>query len=463
MEDKLFNYLRENITKKRALAAGILLLLLIFRTLDDFIEKIAPNASYRFIVYAICLAIWFFIWWDKRKSMPRNKKDYVGVVICITTENDKQKIRLTKDFAGRLDKLIVESNLGHLINVILLNDYQTHIALNAIKVMTKDRNGREGAQALKGLQKTINGHFYIYGGIRERLDGQKKYILDLESLVVHKPVSSGVQNEIIRDMLSVCYKQISFQEQCEFKGFEFTADSFFVAVKYIVGIAALVSGDVALALNLHSNLNSDANFNEMVKLLPNLTPVKDKLNTLLLEENYLMSLIFYRQGNLVESKKYIDHALSLKISYSALLQLAIIEFLLENNPQKALKTIYKAKILAKNDLTWRWSEAFLLMYLGKHEKALSLYKKISKTNDASETDVLREVYQFIDYCVQSRPSEVQCYFITGYLKFKKESNYADAYSYFEKFTLNADSVKHSFLIQRAIIYKAELESIMRKS
>lgn len=461
MEEKIISYVRENITKKRALVLGFLLLLLFFAHLDDFIEKIVSNSTYRFATYIIISATWAFCWQYIRSYLPSNKKDNIGIIICIKTESNKQKIRIKNDFAGQLSKSISEENLGHLINIVLLNDHHAQRALRILEEYAKNANVETAVQDLKKFQKTIKGHFFIYGGIKERQDGENKYFLDLDAFVIHEPVKPSVQNEILIDMLRVWYKQISFQEKWEFKGFEFTTDSIFIAVRYVIGIAALVSGDVPLALNLHSNLYSDPNFNKLVQLLPNLAQVKEKLTVLLLEENYLMARIYYHQRNLDEAKISLNKSMIIKPTYAALLLLAIIEFLSEDDPRKALDTIYKSKTLAKNDLTWRYSEAFILMHLGSYEKALNLYRKISKTNNPSEERILAEVYQFNDEYVQSRPSEVQCYFIVGYLKYKKESNYANSYSYFEKFIVNSDPVKHSFLLHKANVYKSELEHKMK--
>jgi len=209
---------------------------------------------------------WFDFWFYKKNILPKNSKHKIGLVICINAENDKQKIRIKNDFTGRLYKLILENNLGKIVNIILLNSYQAERVSKVLAQYVENRHGKEELKNWTSIQKSMRSHFFIYGNIKERQDIGNKYYLDLEALVVHAPVNVPVKKQIKKEFLSVWYKQISFQEKIEFKGFEFTADSIFVAVEYIVGIAALVSGDIELALKLHNKLNNNPYFQKFTPL-----------------------------------------------------------------------------------------------------------------------------------------------------------------------------------------------------
>jgi len=156
----------------------------------------------------------------------------------------------------------------------------------------------------------------------------------------------------------------------------------------------------------------------------------------------------------------LNQSFLIRQSYGALLLRSIIEFCNENNPEKALNTIYESKKIAKNDGTWRYSEGFLLMYLEKYDKAVKVYKKIIKNSYPSEELTLKEVFIFNEKILKNNPEKIQLYFILGYLKYKKDSNYPEAYDYFEKFLSKANN-KHDFLIEKAKSYKAELEQEMK--
>lgn len=453
-------YILENLPKKRALFIGFFVLLSSFLLLDNFIEKICSDPLYRFLVYLLVFIEWFIFWFYKKKVLPKNSKSKIGLVICINAENDKQKIRIKNDFAGRLDKLILGNNLGKIVNIIFLNSYQAERVSKILDQYVKNKHGKEELKNWNSTQKSMRSHFFIYGNIKERQDMENKYFIDLEALVVHAPVNVRVKKQIKKEFLSVWYKQISFQEKIEFRGFEFAADSIFVAVEYIVGIAALVSGDIELALKLHNNLNNNPYFQKFTPLPPNLKHVKEELKNLLTEENYLLARYYYKQNNLEKCYNCLNQSFLIQQSYGALLLRSIIEFCNENNPEKALNTIYESKKLAKNDGTWRYSEGFLLMYLEKYDKAVKVYKKIIENSYPGEESTLKEVYEFNDNILKNNPEKVQLFFVLGYLKYKKDSNYPEAYDYFEEFLSKANN-KYDFLIEKAISYKAELEQKMK--
>ena len=332
--------------------------------------------------------------------------------------------------------------------------------LKAKSLTPEEMQSYEELKNWNSTQKSMRSHFFIYGNIKERQDMENKYFIDLEALVVHAPVNVPVKKQIKKEFLSVWYKQISFQEKIEFRGFEFAADSIFVAVEYIVGIAALVSGDIELALKLHNNLNNNPYFQKFTPLPPNLKHVKEELKNLLTEENYLLARYYYKQNNLEKCYNCLNQSFLIQQSYGALLLRSIIEFCNENNPEKALNTIYESKKLAKNDGTWRYSEGFLLMYLEKYDKAVKVYKKIIENSYPGEESTLKEVYEFNDNILKNNPEKVQLFFVLGYLKYKKDSNYPEAYDYFEEFLSKANN-KYDFLIEKAISYKAELEQKMK--
>jgi len=429
--------------------------------LDGFIEKFISNTSYRGIGYSGICVIWFLFWLYKRNRLPKNKRGYIGIIVCIGTENDKQKNRLKNDFVKRIRNLVSEKNLRNKINIVLLSNFQAEYANRVLEHYVKNKQDRDAVLVWEKIRKRTRGHFFIYGGIKERQDGDNRYFLDLEAIVIHAPVQFPTQRQIVQDFLSVWYKQISFQEKIEFKGFLFAADAIFIAVQYVVGIAALVSGDIMLALELHSGLNKDPYFARFKPLPPNLQSVRQKLKVLMAEENFLIAKTFSRQENFVEAEKYMEQSLAIEPNYGAYLLKSIIEFSYKNNPTESLNCVYQAKKLAQNDGTWRYNEGFLLMYMERFEDALKVYEKIATTSFINEQNILLEIYKFNEDSLKKESNRVQSYFIIGFLKYRKDSNYPDALDYFEKFLSKSDTQdKYRILREKAEIYKEELKKLM---
>ena len=461
MIDKIFNYIIDNFSRKTAFFCGLVGFLIFFASIDGFIEKFVLISLYRAIVYLSICATWLIFWLYKRNHLPKNKKGYIGIVICVEAENDKQKNRLKNDFVKRIRELITQRNIKNFINVILLSNYQAEYTIKVLEEYVKNKQNKGADKEWQKIRKRTQGHFFIYGGIKERQDGENRYYLDLEALVIHAPVQFPTQKQIVQDFLSVWYKQISFQEKIEFKGFLFAADSIFIAVQYVVGIAALVSGDIVLALELHTGLDNDPYFSRFNPLPPNLQNVKKKLKALLVEENFLIAKSFAKQEIYSEAEKYMERALSIEPNYGSYLLKSIIEFSYKNNPEESLKCVYQASGLASSDGTWRYNEGFLLMYMDRFDEALKIYYKIVDTSYIDEENTLIEIYEFNEEFLRRHPEKIQSYFIIGFLKYKKESNYPDALEYLERFiSASASQDKYRILRYKAEEYQEELKKIM---
>lgn len=474
MEEKIINYIKDHFSKYSALLAGIVLLVFLFSAFDNFFEKIIFRFNIRGYIYLGIILLWFVFWFYKRNYFPRNKKNNVGIIICIKTENDKQRIRLKNDFVKRLNELIAQNDLSSIINVILLNHHQAELLAGILDNYSKKINEIRKNESIPKkmpkeikkwfeVQKKIGGHFFVWGSIKKRQDQENKYFLDLEALVIHNPINQVLQKEITNDFLTVWYKKISFQEKIEFTGFTLTADLIYIAIKYITGIAALISRDPFLALKLHTNLKAD--FSKFNPLPPNLQKIKTKLTNILAEENFLIAKWFYFKNNLEKTKKYLKESFNvLKENYGGLLLRAIIEFVNDQNPTESLKTVCIAKKYAGNDGTWRYNEGFLLMYLEKFNEALKIYKKISEKSYPNEDITLDEVFNFNENFLKEHSQKIQSYFIIGYLKYKKVLNYPEALKYFglflEKVNETSDDLKWNILSERARSYKNELEQKM---
>ncbi len=78
-----------------------------------------------------------------------------------------------------------------------------------------------------------------------------------------------------------------------------------------------------------------------------------------------------------------------------------------------------------------------------------------------EENTLIEIYEFNEKILKKEPKKIQSYFIIGFLKYKKESNYPDALVYLEKFiSASASQNKYQILRDKAEEYQRELKKKM---
>ena len=153
-------------------------------------------------------------------------------------------------------------------------------------------------ECIREMNKKIKAHYFVWGEVKKRKDGEEKYFFELDGYVVHKPVPEEVSQKISKDFSTLLPKKIEFFEKLQLKGFQISAEFVYLSIKYIVGVAAFVSTDIFLAEKLHKNLY--LRFNEFKPLPSHLQEIRTNAYTLFIEETYLIALYYHSYGG--ESK-----------------------------------------------------------------------------------------------------------------------------------------------------------------
>lgn len=449
---------------------GAILILITYIPFDNFFEKILPNIYWRIELIFLTILLWSLYWIFKRNEFPQTKNKLIGLIVAIQTENDIQMLKIKNDFAQKLVKNIKENKLDQLIDVLVLNNYQSKQIKDVLnkysKVINKDssldpKTRKKYINEWKTIQKRIRGHFFITGNIKVRNDNESKYFFDnLEGLVIHKEVNDQIAVIIKNEFIKSWWESINFPEKFELNGFYLTADLIYIAVKYIVGIAAFVSGDLDTAIKLHEKLSSS--FAKFKTLPPNLESINNQ-HQILLAEEYLIKArkYYYENKNLSKIREYLDKSFNLiKKNYGGHM-LDSLYYFVNNDLDKSLDSIDKAQNCSGNDGTWRYNKAFLLMRTGKIKESFKLYKDISKTTYPLEKSTLKEVFEFCENLLKIEKNNYVLNFILGFLYLKKGYNYPLSLKYFEIFIKKCkNKLEFKFLLSKAIAYKNICEKKM---
>ncbi|HDY73018.1 MAG TPA: hypothetical protein ENH86_00390 [Candidatus Jorgensenbacteria bacterium] len=440
-------YIESNLYKVSAFIAGIVFILVLSASIDSWLEKLIINTQIRFSIYGATLLIWTCFWLFYKYRLPRNKKGKVGIVVAIHAETNNEEIRLKNDFISKLKENINKEKCGEVINIIVLKNHFSE-KLDDI------------GKGLR-LHKNIKGHFYVYGQVKRRSDGEKKYFLKLEGLVAHRPINIRTQDFLKKEFVSILPKQISFFETFEFKGFEFTADIVYLAARYITGIAAYLSGDPILAHEFHSNLQGE--FNKFQPLPPHLQVIKNKIPALLSDEELIIARHYYFRNEAGNLKEWLDKSLkSNPNNYGGWVLKAIVDFLptLDNNPDTALESIKRARRYASATHEWRYSRAFLYFWVENYIEALRDCENLKNKSYHSEDITIKEVEDFNLQLLKENPGKIQLYFWLGYINLIKKRNLPLAYKYFSKFEEKADQTM-DLLKQKSNVYLSQIKSEMK--
>ncbi|MFO7445092.1 MAG: hypothetical protein R6W90_01940, partial [Ignavibacteriaceae bacterium] len=348
--DLLANYeqLKKDFPSWSSLAWLIVSVVILCGLLEPLLVSLGLIVEIRIVVYSIIFTTIIGLWIIGRRFLPRNKKGKIGIVVGIKAENDKQKAMLKNDFIQRLKELVQVNNPNNYIEVIVLNEFQQS-RVNKILFynLQEIKNFKENPDSDIDLQKSkkswekirnrINGHFWIRGLVKERKDIENTYFLNLDASVSHSPIDIQKQNPIEGVFKEIWFHKISFREKFELRGFTFTADLVFLAVKYVTGTAALMSRDPFTAFKLHENLTSD--LNKFKPLPENLQKVCERTKYWLEEESILICRYYMEKGDWKNFEDYLTKVFQYNPnSYDGYLLKSVYDFSFKKNIPDALSS-----------------------------------------------------------------------------------------------------------------------------
>ncbi len=445
------NYItEEKLPQIKTLIVVLLFLFGAFEAFDLLLEKFF-NLEVRTILYWFLAMSWVAYWIFNKLRLPRNSKDKVGIVIAIFSENEAERQKLKADFIFKLKKDLQQEGVLNFSEVFFLKNH-------FVSEIFESSNPKS---QLEKINKKIKAHFYIWGDVKKRPDGDEgeKYFINFQGYVIHKPISQNLSNQISIDFSKVLPAEVNFLEKRSFRGFEASAKIVNLAAKYIIGIAAFVSYDPRLAFRLHNGLKDQ--FNAFRPLPPHLQDIRNRIPILISDETIWIAKWHFRENRIEEAKKYLQISLAENINnYDSWLFKSIVDFQVDKNPEQALKSAEKAKNCARKSFEWQYSEAFLYFWKEKYQKALKLCQKIKTQMYPNEEATLSEVRQFNLNRLSGQHPKAQLYFWIGYLAYFKEKNYANALQDLEKFEELADDTMGE-LKQKSSAYLVEIKEKMK--
>jgi hypothetical protein len=464
-----------NIYKPTGLIIGIAALSVgIVFYIEPNLIAIVTTLLLRILIYIILYMLVSLSWHINRNYFPKNVKNKIGILVSIVTENEKQSVRIKNDFIREMKRLLFQNNLNHLINIISIQDYKAeniNILLddyNSKKqevlsktIITDDHMKSKEFKSFENFSKKIHCHLFIWGNIKERLDGENKYIINISSMVMHKPLNVQISNNISKDFQKIMPPEISFYEKMEAKGFKLASKSIFIGSRYMIGIAALLSGDPFTSFSVHNGLLSDLSKEEATpECIYIINSLKDVLVSELVQQSkyYFDIKMDYRKA-----KEYLERAKIINAnSYDVLIYCSYYAFNIDKEHSIALEYCNRASLVAKNDFTWLYNRAFIYMFIEDFNSAYNDYVKIKDTYYPDEAITIAQCIQFNENYYLNNSQFKQSLFIIGYFYYFKLSNYPMAFEKFELFINEVKGeMKYDFLYNKSVSFYNELQKRMK--
>ncbi len=451
--EKILYIAEEKLPQIKTLILGLFVTLGVIATINSLVIDFANFIDFKIrpFLYPLLIFLWIGYWTFNKFRLPRNKKEKVGIVIAIYSENERERQKLKADFITKLKEDLRQEGILDFTEVIFLKNHFSY----EIKESSDPR------LKLEKINKKIKAHFYVWGDVKKRSDGEdaEKYFINFQGYVVHKPISQNLSKEISVDFSKVLPSEVNFLEKRSFKGFEASATIVHLAAKYIIGVAAFVSHDPRLALKLHNGLKEQ--FNKFRPLPSHLQDIRNRIPILISDETLWIAKWHFQENRIDDAKSFLEKSLKENgNNYGAWLFKAILDFLVDKNPDEAIKSIEKAKRYTQNTFEWRYSEAFLYFWKGNYPKALKICQAIKKQAYQNEEMTLSEVREFNLNLLQNEEPKVQLYFWIGYLAYFKEKNIGNALQDFEKFEELANTSMET-LKQKSSSYLVDIKRQMK--
>lgn len=415
----IYELLQKSWHKKSTLIIFLLILSLFLFWFFSVIE-FENYSSYDLIIIAILLFV-AFIFWKITTKLPKASKNKLGFIVAIIYDSKEEKEKITQDFINNLKLLINQSNYRSNYNFIEYPNYYSQ------KIISPD--------AARYYLFASKSQFMIYGTCKKRfINGKEHHALNLSSIVAHRPLPKEIQKQFSFEFNELFPKKLLIPIENDLLSFEFTSELMNIISKYIISLAALLSGDVDYSQKLLEEINLLLTNNQ--SSIPSLLKIRRRLPSRLLDVYILQARIAFlgwrntrTSESIDKTKYYLDKIESLSPNEYLLHLLKAIYYFVVKSIPLAKNEIRKCNKV--NDVIWRFSYAFLYAYEGNLKQAYRIYQIAFRKKIEPETTF--EVEEFITWVLDTEPDKTQLYFCLGLINYYAKEDIRQAEIDFNKF------------------------------
>lgn len=389
-------------------------------------DGISISIQTRGIVGLIISIVITAIFW-RYQQPPKVKKGHVGIIIAIKSEDDKTKGRISKDFLATCKKLLGESRAQQPFQLIELNESFSELAIDNISA--------------NHLRLRCVGHLLIFGDTAQRKErGKNFYVLRLQGIVCHIPISATDQSALAQEMDAVLPLKNTILEDNELSGFEITSVQLTEATKYVIATAALLSHDFIFAISLLEEIQKsivklkiNSNVKAIRKLI-DLVPIR------LADAYRFASLVSFSRWESSREKNDLQDSFDWIVKYDKIkpadnlqisLMKAIGHFVFSRDIDAAMRCLNPCKSKYISDPSWKYSAAFLEAYRNNLDNAKQFYD--AAINTESGHHIPFQIEGFIAWILDIEPKNTQLNFCLGYINEIFKNDFVSARKYYSEF------------------------------
>lgn len=431
--DSVLLYVERNWPQPLVVVSGVLVLtattacatLSLWKSLDLPVEFKWHWTGGLCLVAAVVSGIIGFRAWAKHKT----PKDCVGIVLVLAADSEEQHRELRTEFIASFRQLIKEATHAHSFEILV-----------APRRLAEELSDGADERVLRYFSER-RGHLLIFGSVKPVDLGQGRMgrHLALKGYVRHAPVAQVVSKELAIDMTQVFPHRLLLVPEGRLFQFEAASEWLDLATRYVVGVAAMISGDLEYAETLLLDVEMKTKTARQLRSnSPSLRQlekrVPERLIGLYVLWLHALNAEYFRTRRtqlLPRTEDVADRLLARDPShYGAKMAKALCCFALRRDTRNARRIISTCKRNA--DAAWRYSEAFLLAYSGKLTRAHEEYDRAfrARTNDLT---LPVQCEEFIQMVLDAEPHQGQLHFCAAVINCFAKDDSAAAKRDFESF------------------------------
>jgi tetratricopeptide (TPR) repeat protein len=424
---KASEWVLESWPKKRGLVGGLILALAFCFGLFELVDR-GYLWGARGVVTVVALAVVVIVWRHGRR-IPRVGKGRVGLLLALSPSRDAGQQELLQEFVKALKELV--------------SGRHGRIRLQVLELADQHVKSIEQANELEEYVRYMTASgcvFLLYGGVTERRQkGQAHHVLRLNGMVRHAPLEDQIKNDFVKEFVALLPPLRAISKEDDLFAFTATGQQVGMVAEYIIGAAALMSGELDYADTLLDRVNAQlASVPRADALSVTLhRRVQRRRSNVAFSRALLLGKQFRDTRDvrfLNEAKPYLDRAIALDpknaFPYASL---AIYCFVVDRDLNKSFECLWKCRKL--DDSAWRFGLAFLYAYTGNLDKAEKAYELAGRYN--TRVDVVNEVEDFILWVLTQEPDKYPLHYCVALLNDTFKEDETQALRDYEEFLANA--------------------------
>lgn len=342
------------------------------------------------VLFFVLEATYFIFLIIYPRIYPKGKNNCHNFYVLIYPENIDDDKYIVDDFVSDF-----QSHATGIKNLYIIVPHFIKRRFFVRRIKRYKKHGKDfwKSKTWQRLHKKLGGIIYITGTLSRRNTNKKEhYVFTLSATVGYNNLNSHLTPIMVKEMCLNFPTQIILDKEFEFEQFHAFSNNFATFAEYLIGWSHLVSGKLALALEMHRDIfeNKKQSFKNRGYL-----------------EN-LNQIIRYEGKSILGDckkfpKKYIadcsemllslfpnDEEILFSVSRSLVMNSSPIDF--DENVARAMQLLKQVRINKINRATLHANKAYLLLLQEKYSQAEEEYRLLFKKPSSN-------VYEnVISYC-----------------------------------------------------------------